>query len=146
MKSFKGPFYICGVKYPKMLDNGKTKAVSENYVVSALSFTEAEANIIQNISPYANDLSVESIKKATFSEIFIPENEAYDKWYIAKLDFLVIDEKSDKEKKQKVCYLVNAANLGNAIMNVDKAMRGTMIDYRNVAVTESDILDVFNNG
>ena len=66
-----------------------------------------------------------------------------DRWYMAKLAFITIDEKTDKEKKTRVCYLVNAGNINAAIKNIEEVMAGTMIDYDTLNVSETQILDVF---
>ena len=45
-------WFECRVKYDKMLENGMQKKVTEPYLVDALSFTEAEARIIEEVSPF----------------------------------------------------------------------------------------------
>ena len=66
-----------------------------------------------------------------------------DKWYKAKLAFITIDEKTDKEKKTSVFYLVNAGSINSAIKNIDEVMGGTMIDYQTINVSETNVMDVF---
>ena len=66
-----------------------------------------------------------------------------DKWYKAKLAFITIDEKTDKEKRTSVYYLVNAGNINSALKNVDKIMGVTMIDYQTCNLTETQVIDVF---
>ena len=55
----------------------------------------------------------------------------------------IIDEKTDKEKKTAVNYLVQGSSLENARKNIDEVMGGTMIDYVIAAVAETSIMDVF---
>ena len=66
-----------------------------------------------------------------------------DRWYKAKLQFITIDEKTNKEKKSTVYYLVNAGSIKSAIKNIDKVMGGTMVDYNSLSVSETQIMDVF---
>ena len=47
-------WFECKVSYEKMLENGMQKKVTEPYLVDALSFTEAEARIIEEIRPFIN--------------------------------------------------------------------------------------------
>jgi len=66
-----------------------------------------------------------------------------DKWYKAKLQFITIDEKTEKEKRTAVYYLVQGSSLENARKNIDEVMGGTMIDYVISGVNETKIMDVF---
>ena len=59
-------WFECRVKYDKMLENGMQKKVTEPYLVDALSFTEAEARIIEEVSPFiSGEFSVSAVKRAT---------------------------------------------------------------------------------
>ena len=50
------------------------KKVTEPYLVDALSFTEAEARIIEEVSPFiSGEFSVSAVKRANFSELFFDE-------------------------------------------------------------------------
>ena len=86
-------WFECRVKYDKMLENGMQKKVTEPYLVDALSFTEAEARIIEEVSPFiSGEFSVSAVKRANFSELFF--DETGDRWYKCKLNFITLDEKS----------------------------------------------------
>ena len=83
------------------------------------------------------------IKKATYKEIFFSDDDNADKWYKAKLQFITIDEKTDKEKRSSVSYLVQAGSFNGAVKNIDEVMGGTMIDYVISSVAETTLMDVF---
>ena len=83
------------------------------------------------------------IKKAAYKEIFFSEDDSADRWYKCKLQFITIDEKTEKEKRSNVNYLVNAGTLNGAVVNLDEVMGGTMIDYVIVSVAETQLMDVF---
>jgi len=120
------------------------KKVTESYVVDALSFSEAEERIIEEMSSYiSGEFDVIDIKKAAYKEIFFADQDTADKWYKAKLQFINIDEKSGKEKKSAVNYLVNAGSFNGAVKNIDEVMGGTMIDYVVETVAETKLMDVF---
>jgi hypothetical protein len=68
-----------------------------------------------------------------------------DRWYKAKLQFITLDEKSGKEKKSSVNYLVQAGSFNGAVKNLDEVMGGTMIDYVISSVAETSLLDVYEH-
>ena len=69
-----------------------------------------------------------------------------DRWYKTKLQFITIDEKTEKEKRSAVNYLVQAGTLNGAVKNIDEVMSGTMIDYVIASISESTLMDVFEYG
>lgn len=120
------------------------KKVVELYTVDALSFSEAEERIMEEMSSYVSgEIEIADLKIAPYKEIFFADSDLADKWYKTKLAFITIDEKTDKEKKTSVFYLVNAGNINSAIKNIDEVMGGTMIDYQTINVSETSIMDVF---
>ncbi len=132
------------IRYEKMMEDGCLKKVTETYVIDALSFGEAENRILEEMTSYVSgEVEVCALKIAPYKEIFFADSNMDDKWYVAKLAFITIDEKTDKEKKTRVCYLVNAGNINAAIKNIEEVMAGTMIDYDTLNVSETQILDVF---
>ena len=55
-------------------------------------------------------------------------------------------EKTDKEKRSTVTYLVNAGSFNGAVKNIEEVMGGTMIDYVIASVSETAIMDVYEYG
>ena len=144
MRTRTSTWFECKIRYDKMMEDGMQKKITELYVVDALSFTEAESSIIDEMSAYiSGEFEVRDIKKAPYGEIFFSEDASADRFFKAKLQFITIDEKTDKEKKTSVFYLVNAGNINSAIKNIDEVMGGTMIDYQTLNVSETTIMDVF---
>ena len=140
-------WYETKIKYQKTMEDGSKKVVNELYVVDALSCTEAETSIIDEMSCYiSGDSAVTSAKKTNYGEIFFSDLDDDDKWYKAKCQFITIDEKSEKEKRSNVNYLVQAGNLPMAVKYIDEVMGGTMIDYDIVSIAETQIMDVFEHG
>ena len=135
-------WFECKVRYDKTLDAGMIKTVTEPYLVDALSFTEAEARILEEMKPFiSSEFAVSDIKRVRFSDTFF--NETGDRYYKAKLYFLTLDEKSGSEKKTAVNMLVQAKTLKEAVEIVETEMKKTMIDYSLASVTETAIIDVF---
>ena len=144
MRSRTANWFICKIRYEKVMEDGLQKKVTEQYVVDALSFTEAEARIIEEMSQYiSGEFDVVEIDRCAFKEIFFSDQETADTWYKAKLQFITIDEKTEKEKRTAVYYLVQGSSLENARKNIDEVMGGTMIDYVISSVSETKIMDVF---
>ena len=127
-----------------MMEDGMPKKVVEIYTVDALSFSEAEERIMEEMSSYVSgEIDIVDLKIAQYKEIFFADSDLADKWYKAKLAFITIDEKTDKEKRSSINYLVNAGTLNGAVKNIDTVMGGTMIDYQTLNVSETNIMDVF---
>lgn len=144
MRARTAEWFETKIKYEKTMEDGMQKAVIEAYTVDALSFTEAEQRIMEEMSSYISGaFEVKDIKKATYKEIFFSENDNDDRWYKAKLQFITIDEKTEKEKRSNVYYLVQAATFQSAVKNIDQVMGGTMIDYVIASLAETQLMDVF---
>jgi len=144
MRSRTANWFECRLKYEKTMEDGLQKKVSETYTVDALSFTEAEQRIMEEMSSYiSGTFDVDDIKKAAYKEIFFSDDANADRWYKAKLEFITIDEKTEKEKRSAVSYLVQAGSLNGAVKNIDEVMGGTMIDYVISSVAETKLMDVF---
>lgn len=144
MRSRTANWFLCKIRYEKTMEDGLQKKVTEQYIVDALSFTEAEARIMEQMSSYiSGEFEVVEIDRCQFKEVFFSDEEMADKWYKAKLQFITIDEKTEKEKKTNVYYLVQAGSFEGARKNIDEVMGGTMIDYVINAVKETVIMDVF---
>ncbi|MBE6265629.1 MAG: DUF4494 domain-containing protein [Prevotella ruminicola] len=147
MRSRSAMWFECKIRYEKVMEDGLQKKVNENYVVDALSFSEAETRITEEMSAYiSGEFEVADIKKAAFKEVFFTDDNIADKWYKAKLQFITIDEKTEKEKRSTVTYLVQAGSMNGAMKNIDEVMGGTMIDYVVASVAETTIMDVYEYG
>lgn len=129
--------YECGVRYERTMENGMTKKVTELYLVDALSFAEAEGRITNEMEPYiSGEFDVVTIKRTNISEIVEGLSTA-DKWFKAKLMYITIDEKTGKEKKQAVHFIVRASDINN------EHMKGSVMDYEIATLDETKIMDLF---
>ena len=135
-------WFECKVSYEKMMENGVQKKVTEPYLVDALSFTEAEARIIEEMKPFmSGEFTVADIKRAKYNELFF--NDAGDRYYKFKIQFITLDEKSGAEKKTSVNMLAQASDLKEAIAVLEEGMKGSMADYVIASVNETMIMDIF---
>lgn len=146
MRSRTSTWFETRVRYDKTMEDGQNKKVTEQYVVDALSFSEAEEFITEEMSHYVSgEFDVKAISPAPFGEIFFSDIDTDDKWFKAKLSFITLDEKTDKEKRTSVTYLVQAHSVSGAVKHVDEVMGSTMIDYEIAAITETKVMDVFEH-
>lgn len=129
------------VRYDKMTDSGKTVKVTDPYLVDAVSCTEAEARVVEEMTSFVNDFNVLNVGKTKISEIFW--DETGDRFYKVKVNFITIDEKSGVEKRKASFILVQASTFTDALANFNKGMKGTMADYEIEAIAETKIVDVY---
>ena len=135
-------WFECKVKYDKLAENAQQKTVTEPYLVDALSFTEAEARIIEEITPFiSGEFKVTAVKRTNIAEIFW--NEAGDRWYKVKVNFITIDEKTAVEKKTANFIMVQAEDFKSAFENFMAGMKGTMSDFEIASISETLIMDVY---
>lgn len=144
MKSIVSKYFEVKIQYQKMQEDGREKKVAEQYVVEALSFTEAEKRIIEEMTPYiSGEFDVVSEKIAAYSEIILSDKSDDDKWFISKVGFITLDERTAKEKKQTFRYLVQAATSEIALDYTKEMLSHGMSDYSIDSVQDTPTLDVF---
>lgn len=135
-------WFECKAKYEKMLENGSMAKVNEPYLVDALTFTEAENRFIEELAPYiSGEFTVSAVKKTKISEIFY--DDSGDRYYLVKVNFLTLDEKTGTEKRTASFILVQASSFGHAYESFEKGMKGTMSDYEIASISETMLVDVF---
>ena len=135
-------WYECKVKFEKVLENGTQKKVTEAYLVDAMSFTEAENRIIEEMTPYiSGEFEVAAVKKARISELYADPDG--DKWYRAKVMLITLDEKSGSEKKSAATMLIQAKDFQSAVKNLQDCMKGSMSDWEINTISETALMDVY---
>lgn len=136
--------FECGIRYEKTMEDGSQRKVTELYIVQACSFTEAEARFTREMSAYiSGESEVVSEKITNYTEVVPSASAEADKWYKVKLNFVTIDERTCKEKKTAMHYLVQAKDIDDARRLTDAFMSPTAIDYTTEAVQETKIMDVY---
>lgn len=134
------------LRYDKVYEDGYEKKVTESYVVQALSFGEAEKTAIEFLGSYVSgEIQVVNINPMKFQEVFFNEQESCDRYYKAILQFITIDEKTEREKHTQVYYLVQASSFDNCKDTIRTIMDRTMIDYQIASVSETKVIDVIEH-
>ena len=143
MHSKTGYWFEVIVRYERMLEDGTNKKVTETYVTEAMSFSEVEKRIMNEVGKLVRSgLEVKKIIPATYKEVVFSDNSGDDHWFKAKVSFITLDEKSGKEKRSTTQYLVQADTFDDAVEHINSFMENTG-DYLTATVTETKIIKVY---
>lgn len=136
-------WYNVKTRYIGTTEAGITKAITEEYLTAALSFTEAEKKTSETALAYGNreEFDIIAMSRTKFSEIVYGDEEA-DKWFKCKINVITIDERSGREKKAPVFFCVNADSALKAHHLLDKHLKTTLLDYTVEQVDETKIIEV----
>lgn len=146
MRSRTSNWFEVGIRYQKTQEDGSEKSVTEKYAIDALSFTEGESEITEEMAAYiSGEFKVKSMQEASYREVFFSDKDDDDCWYKAKLQFISYDDKTNKERRSNVTYLVQAKSMHRAINNIDEVMGKTMIDYEIIGLSKTNVYDVFEH-
>lgn len=137
-------WFEASVKYMKTNEEGRTAKVSEGYMVDALSFTEAEARIVEEMAALiSGEYYLNTLKKSIITEIVYSDDENDDRWYRAKVCTIDADEVSGKEKSTPVHFLIAAHSIDGALANLKKELQTYSVDWEICSVADTKIMDVF---
>ncbi|MCH2195649.1 DUF4494 domain-containing protein [Kordia sp.] len=138
-------WYECKIKYRKLEEEtGEYKLKTEPFLVDAISYTEAESRITQEMAAYlreGEEIKITNIKVANYAEIHPFENS--DRWFKCKVSLIAFDEESGKERKTNQYLLIQGNDVKEAYENTMTAMKDTMAEFTIPAIAESPIMDVF---
>ena len=143
MKQISGMWFECKVRYEQTQEDGMNKMVTETYVYKAADFGEAYDKTIKDMSTsISGEFEITAMKIARYKEIIIQDERTEERYYRVKVNIIILDEKTQKEKKIACYYLVNADSVEKARKYTDTALSDTMMDYVIEAVQEAKIIDV----
>lgn len=135
-------YFIAVVKYDKMQENGTVKRVSEQYLCDALSVTEAEAIVTESLKPYiSGDFITTSVKTSKIAEVM--GDKECGRFWLVKVAFITIDEKTAAEKRTISQILVGAPDFTNAVENFNEGMKGTLADFEVLSLAETPIKEFY---
>lgn len=133
-------YYEVKCRYDKTLDNGAVKKVTETFITDALLVSDAEAKAIEYFTTFASgEFGIKAVKQSAISEVFGEPSHAF---YLVKISYTALDEKSGVEKKTIQQLLVGADSLPDAIEQVKDHMKGSVSDWEFASVSESAIMDL----
>ncbi len=135
-------WFECKVKYLKVDDNGKERMVTENFLLDAVSFTDAETRIIAMLQTMVRgEFTVTDIRKSKVAEVF--PYEVGEWWYRCTINLVAIDEEAGREKKLRTTYLVQADDIREALDRLEESLSFLIVPYVISAMAVSTIADVF---
>ena len=135
-------WFLVKVKYEKVVEEGKVQKISEQYLFDALSFTEAETRVNEELKPFiAGEFITAAITRARINELFTNENG--DTWFKCKAFFISMDEEKGVEKRTGSTMMVKANDVKDAWDNLHIGMKGTMANFEVSGINETQILDVY---
>ena len=135
-------WFTVKVKYTKQLENGDFKRVTEPYLLAAMTFTDAEARIYEELGAVIRgEFSVTTISRTDFHDIFHYEDS--DTWYKCKITYEGATEDSDKPKKVTQNFLITAHSVKEAYERMQESLSTLMVDFMIPSITVSPIVDIF---
>ena len=128
--------------YEKTVENGLTKRTSEGYLVEGDSYTEIEAHLTEELTPFTSlgDLVINTIKRIKLADLFLSERPEDDRFYRCKVNFISLDETKGVEKRTAATMIVQSDSLPNALERLEKEMSTTLSPYEIAAITETIIM------
>ena len=100
MKQISGIWFECKVRYEQTQEDGMNKMVTETYVYKAADFGEAFDKATKDMSTsISGEFEITAMKIARYKEIITQDDRTEERYYRVKVNFIVLDEKTNKEKK-----------------------------------------------
>lgn len=131
--------YRAKVKYHEEDYSGQLKTKVESYLVSALSYGDVEAKLLEHFPVNMPEYQT-TISKKPLAEVFDSSDE--DMFFFqAKVDYLTFNEKIQKEKRSAHIMVVKEKSVDTAFQRL-KNVLGTLNDYEIVSVAKTDIVEV----
>ena len=135
-------WFECKVKYMKIDQGGHERKVNDSYLLDAVSFTDAETRIFQQMQVLTNgEFQVVNIKKSNITEIISDDNGEW--WYKAKISLITIDEEAGREKKVNNYVLVMADDINDGLKKLEKGLEYMLVPYVVTSIALSPIAEVF---
>ncbi len=134
-------WFVCKVRYLKIYQGGHERKVNDNYLLDAVSYTDAESRIIKQMNEITSgEVEVMNIKKSNITEVLSADGEWY---YKAKISLITIDEEAGREKKVSNYILILAKDINDALKKLDEGLSYMVIPYVVESIQLSTIADVF---
>jgi hypothetical protein len=130
------------VKYTKQLESGSFKRVSEPYLLSAMTFTDAEARIYEELGSFIRgEFSVMGITREDIQDIF--QYDDADSWFKCKISYDNIDDDGDKKRTVTQNFLVSAKTVKDSYERIEESLETLMLDYQIISIIASPIVEIF---
>jgi hypothetical protein len=129
------------VKFLRQMDNGLIKQITEQYLVDAMSFTETESRVMQEVGEGMREVTMMSVARSNIKEVVFYGDT--DLWFKTKVTYSTLDEETEKEKKITTYLLVNANDVKEAYERTEEHLKEMLVPFQIPKIEESPIIDVF---
>ncbi len=134
-------YFHAKVKFLRQMDNGLTKQVKEEYLIDAMSFTEVEARVLQEVGEGMREVVVDAISRSPIKEVVMYGDT--DLWCKCTVQYNLIDEETDKAKKITTHLLVNAKDTKEAYERCTEHLKEMLVPFEIPEIKETNILEIF---
>lgn len=135
-------WFLVKVKYTKQLENGTFKRVCEPYLIAAMTFTDAEARVYEELgSIIRGEFVVTNISRVDYHDIFSYDDA--DTWFKCKISYESQDADFNKTKRITQDFLVSANSVKDADQKLKESLSTLMVDFLIPSITVTAIVDIF---
>lgn len=131
-------YYQTTARVDRIMENGEQKKVSEKYLVDALSCTEAIELATSEVQPTTDEFEITEVKKTPIEEVL--GNLEAEKFFLAKINLITVDERTAKEKKTTVQWFIGADDYDIAKAVLTEEIKMSMADIGIAGLVESPIV------
>jgi len=135
-------WFTVKVKYTKQLENGMFKRITEPYLLAAMTFTDAETRIYEELdSIIRGEFDVVSIARTEVHDIFMYDDT--EVWWKCKITYEASELHSEKTKKISQTFLVSAENAKEAYERICESLSTLLVDFSVLSIIYSPIVEIF---
>lgn len=135
-------WFTVKVKYTKQMENGTLKRVTEPYLLSTHTFSDAEARIYEELGEIIKgEFDVVSITRTELQDIF--DYEDGDIWWKCKVRYESAEHDSEKSKMVTQDFLVLAETAKEAYDRIHESLATLMVDFTVSSIVDSKLVDIF---
>ena len=131
-------FFNIKVKYLTQLEDQSIKKVTKQYVLKAISFTDAEAQIRTNLENDIPEFNIVNCNPFNIQDVRIDETK--ESFFKVKVAYQDIDEATGKVKKLIDNYIIQGNEIKDVTNSTNEMLNGSIMDYviENIQLTKID--------
>lgn len=137
--------FLGTVKYDRVNESGVIQKISEKYLFDAISYTDAEKVLTEEMEPHiSGEFEIADIKKQNIAEVLCSTESEDDKWFLVKVATIYLDEKTNKEKRTIYRYYVQSETLERAVQIILTETKKWLTESLLVSISETPVLAYFH--
>ena len=131
-------YFIATLNVERIMEDGTSKKVREDYLIDAMSFTEAEEKAVGEMEGCGGEFEVTRIVRPRLAGVMTSDS---DRFFRVKITETTFDDNTGFEKKTTKAYIVQSSDLVKAVQAVINSMGLVASDWEFNSVTETAIVD-----